>query len=147
MAIPIPIIDGVFNVGMKLIDRFFPDAAAADAAKLELLKMQQAGELAHLAADTDLAKGQLEINKVEAASQSLLVGGGRPAVIWICGFALGYAAILEPVGRFVAMVGFGYTGAFPVIDTDITLQVLFGLLGLGAYRTAERIKGVIPPQK
>lgn len=145
--VPLPIIDGVFNVGMKLIERFFPDPATADAAKLKLLEMQQAGELAQLAATTDLAKGQLEINKVEAGSQSLLVSGGRPAVIWICGFALGYAAILEPLARFVAMVAFGYTGEFPVIDTDITMQVLFGLLGLGAYRTAERIKGVIPPQK
>ena len=34
--VPLPIIDGVFSVGMKLIERFFPDPATADAAKLKL---------------------------------------------------------------------------------------------------------------
>lgn len=138
--VPIPVIDGVFKVGLKLIDRFFPDAAAADAAKLELLKMEQAGELAILAAETDLAKGQLEVNKVEAASSSVFVAGGRPFVLWVCGFALAYASILEPMGRFAAAVMFGYTGAFPVIDTTITLQVLLGLLGLGAMRSYDKKK-------
>ena len=38
--------------------------------------------------------------------------------------------------------GFGYAGDFPVIDTDITMQVLFGILGLGAYRSFEKSKGV-----
>ena len=32
----------------------------------------------------ELAKGQLEVNKVEAASQSMFVAGWRPAVGWVC---------------------------------------------------------------
>ena len=31
----------------------------------------------------ELAKGQLEVNKVEAASKSMFVAGWRPAVGWI----------------------------------------------------------------
>jgi Tfp pilus assembly protein PilX len=37
---------------------------------------------------------------------------------------------------------FTYVGAFPVIDTDITMQVLMGLLGLAGMRTFEKHKGV-----
>jgi hypothetical protein len=60
----------------------------------------------------------------------------------VCGFAFAYAAILEPVARFVAAVMFGYKGAFPAIDTALTIQVLFGILGLGAMRMREKEKGV-----
>ena len=134
-----PITAGIDLVS-KIIDRVIPDRAAADKAKAELLVMQTKGEL-------DQLTGQLEINKVEAGSQSTFVAGWRPFIGWICGCALAYAALLEPVMRFTAEVMFGYKGAFPVINTDITLQVLLGILGLGAYRTYERVQGVIPQQR
>lgn len=104
-------------------------------------------EKQELAAALTMIQGQLEINKVEAGSQSLFVAGWRPFIGWICGISLFYAALLEPLMRFVAKVAFSYTGEFPVIDHDITMQVLLGLLGLGAYRSYERVKGVIPPQR
>lgn len=131
----------IFEFGSKIIDKLFPDANSAAQAKIELFKLQQTGELAKLAAETDLVKGQLEINKVEAASESFFVAGGRPFVIWIGGFSLAYAAILEPLLRFVAAVGFGYTGTFPAINTDITLQILGGLLGIGAMRSYDKKNG------
>lgn len=125
-----------------LIDKIWPDPAKAAEAKLKLLELQQSGELKALEAETSLALGQLRINEEEAKSASVFVSGWRPAVGWVGALALGYAAILEPVGRFVAQVWFGYTGAFPVIDTAITMQLLFGILGLGGYRTFEKHKGV-----
>jgi len=128
----------VFDFGSKVLDKIFPDPQKAQEAKIELFKLQQSGELAQLAAETQLAQGQLDINKIEAASDSLFVSGGRPFVIWIGGFSLAYAAILEPMARFVAAVAFGYTGAFPAIDTTLTLQVLFGVLGLGALRSYDK---------
>ena len=135
------LLSGLFDVGKGLIERLFPDPAKAEAAKLELLKMQQSGELAELASATDLAKAQIGVNLEEAKNASMLVSGWRPMVGWVGAFALGYAAILEPFARFIAQVGFQYSGPFPVIDTDITMQVLFGILGLGGYRTIERVKG------
>ena len=104
-------------------------------------KERMAAELESYKAESDRMAGQVEVNKIEAASSSLFVAGGRPAVMWICAFALSYAALIEPVARFVAKVCFAYAGDFPVIDTDITLQVLLGLLGLGTLRTAEKFKG------
>lgn len=131
-------LSGIFSLGSKLIDRFFPDKAASDAAKLELLKMQQTGELANLAAETDLAKAQIGVDAVEAANESVFVSGGRPFVIWVGGFGFAYAAIIEPLLRFIAQVMYHYNGAFPAIDTMLTLQVLGGVLGLGALRSLDK---------
>ena len=105
-------------------------------------KERMAAELDAYKAESERMGGQVEINKIEAASPSLFVSGGRPFVVWVCAFALAYAAVIEPIARFVAMVSFAYAGPFPVIDTDLTMQVLLGLLGLGAYRSVEKIKGV-----
>jgi hypothetical protein len=69
-------------------------------------------------------------------------GYWRPFVGWICGFALAYAAIVDPFLSFIARVVFGYSGDFPALDTTITMQALFAILGLGGYRSFEKIKGV-----
>ena len=108
---------------------------------LKLLELQQSGELAKLAAETELAKGQLAINQAEAASPRLWVSGWRPFVGWVGGAGLAYASILEPIARFVATIQ-GYTGAFPALDTTITMQVLFALLGIGGMRSWDKYKGV-----
>ena len=105
-------------------------------------KERMTADLEAYKAETDRMQGQVETNKIEAASSSLFVSGARPAVMWICAFALAYASVIEPVARFVARVWFGYGGDFPVIDTDLTMQVLIGVLGLGAYRSFEKAKGV-----
>ena len=127
-------ITAIVTVGSQLITRLFPDPAQAAAANLELTKMQMSGELAQIT-------GQLDINKVEAASTSVFVSGWRPFVGWVCGLGLGYVAIVEPMARFIATM-VGYTGNFPVIDTTITMQVLMGMLGMGGLRTLDKIKGV-----
>lgn len=85
---------------------------------------------------------QTDINAKEAESSSIFVAGWRPFVGWICGTAFGYVGLVEPFLRFVATVVFNYTGTFPVIDTSLTMQVLFGLLGLGALRSLDKKNGV-----
>ena len=127
-------VTAIVTFGSQLITRLFPDPAQAAAANLELTKMQMSGELAQIT-------GQLDINKVEAASTSVFVSGWRPFVGWVCGLGLGYVAIVEPIARFIATM-VGYTGNFPVIDTTITMQVLMGMLGMGGLRTLDKIKGV-----
>ena len=134
------LLSGLFDLGKGLIDRLWPDPAQKAAAQLELLKMQQTGALAQLAAETDLAKLQIQTNIEEAKSTNWWVAGWRPAIGWVCGAGLAYAALIEPFARFTAKVWFGYTGDFPVIDTDLTLQILMGMLGLGAMRSVEKVK-------
>ena len=135
------LLSGIFDIGKNLIDRFFPDPAQKAAAALELARMQQNGELAQLAAETDLAKLQIQTNIEESKSTNWWVAGWRPAIGWVCGAGLAYAALIEPFARFAAKVWFGYTGDFPVIDTDLTLQILMGMLGLGVMRSVEKVKG------
>lgn len=131
----------LFDFGGKLIDKIFPYPQKAQEAKIELFKLQQNGELAQLAADTQLAKGQLDVNIEEAKSSNWFVAGWRPACGWVGAAGLAYSAILEPLARFVAAVGFGYAGVFPILDTTITMQILFGLLGLGAMRSYDKKNG------
>ena len=90
----------------------------------------------------ELAKGQLEINKAEAAHQSMFVAGWRPFVGWTCSVALCWHFVLAPVSIFIA----GYAGAtlpdLPKFDMNSLMTVLLGMLGLGGLRTYEKTKGV-----
>ena len=135
------VISGLFSAAQSLIERFFPDKEKQAAAQLELLKMQQNGDLAQLAAETDLAKLQVQVNLEEAKSTNWFVAGWRPFIGWTCGLGLLYVSIIEPLARFIAQVWFQYTGAFPFIDTNLTMQVLLGMLGLAAARTVEKVNG------
>jgi hypothetical protein len=128
-----------FTAGFDLIktglDKFFPDADT-----------ELKGKLAEAASEINnsyqLQLSQLEINKVEAGSTSLFVSGWRPAIGWVCGVSLLYAALVEPIARFIATVLFTYTGMFPIINTELTLQILLGLLGLAGMRSYEKSKGI-----
>jgi len=87
------------------------------------------------------AQQQSAINEKEADNPNLWVSGWRPAVGWVCGLSLAYSALVEPFMRFVSLVGFNYGGAFPAIDTNLTMQILLGLLGLGAMRSFDKKQG------
>ena len=132
----------VFDFGSKVLEKIFPDPAVAANAKIELFKLQQSGDLAQLASDTQITTAQIGVDTAEAANASVFVSGWRPFVGWIGGLGLAYAAIVEPIARFTASVAFNYHGAFPVLDTTITMQVLFGILGLGAMRSVDKYNGV-----
>lgn len=119
----------------SLIDKLFPDPAKAGEAKLKLMELQQSGALAELKSQTDLAQGQLAVNQVEAASPNIFVSGWRPFVGWVCGVSLCYEFLVRPVA-----IGMGW-GSFPDLDMGDLNTLLFGMLGLGALRTVEKVKG------
>ena len=121
------IINGVANAVDKFVET--PDEKAALALKKQALQMQR-----------DLA--QIDVNKVEAASSSLFVSGWRPAVGWICGFALGYHFILQPFLVFAVRIWLPDYPLPPPLDIMPLLTVLGGILGLGTMRMAEKMKGV-----
>ncbi|CAB4126081.1 Holin of 3TMs, for gene-transfer release [uncultured Caudovirales phage] len=122
------------GIGSKLIDRLWPDPAQADAAKLELLKLQQSGELAQMS-------GQLEINKTEAASSSLWVSGWRPSVGWVCSAACAWNWLGLPIARLVCEL-LGHPIALAPADLSEMLPVLIGLLGISSLRSLEKINKV-----
>ena len=132
--------DDAAAVALKLIDRVIPDPAAKAAAAMELQRMQQAGEFKQLEAELQMAQMQADVNKVEAGSADPFTSRWRPCVGYVCAAGLAYAAILEPCIRLFAVVS-GSDPHLPAVDTTLTLQLLFGLLGLGGMRSAEKIKG------
>jgi roadblock/LC7 domain-containing protein len=103
---------------------------------------EKKAELAIKAQEMELAlsTAQTRINEIEAGSSKLFVAAWRPMVGWICAAGLFYGTIGKPFIEFLARV-FGYQGAFPEIDADTLNTTLFGMLGLGVMRTAEKIKG------
>lgn len=134
-------ISAVLDIGGKLIDRLWPDPAQAASAKLELIKMQQSGELAKLTAETDLAKAQAATNTAEASNTNIFVSGWRPLIGWVCGMGLFSQFIVRPSAEFTAHI-LGKVIEYPSLDLGTLLTLLFGMLGLGALRTTEKLQGV-----
>jgi hypothetical protein len=92
-------------------------------------------EKQQLAAAVQLVQGQLEINKVEAASSSVFVSGWRPFIGWVCGTACAWNWIGLPILRM-------YVPDLTPANLTEMMPVLMGLLGLGALRTVEKINNV-----
>lgn len=107
-------------------------------------RAQLAHEIATMAENhaQEIALAQIAVNKAEAASGSVFVGGWRPFVGWTCGIALAYHFVGQPVILFAAaMLGFDLP-TLPEFDMASLLTVLMGMLGLGGLRTFEKFKGV-----
>lgn len=137
MALPIL---GILEIGARLLDKFIPDPQAKAEAQLKLLEMQQSGELQALAMDTQLMQGQIDINKIEAQSDSLFKSGWRPATGWMCVAGFGYQVLLAPIFGWITANLWGWNSP-PPIEIESLMTLLFALLGLGGYRTIEKIRG------
>ena len=127
-------VSALLDIGGKVIDRVWPDPIQAATAKLELIKLQQSGELAAMA-------GQLEINKVEAASASVFVSGWRPFIGWVCGAACAWNWIGLKIVLFAAAY-FEHPLNLAPADLSEMTPVLMGMLGIGGLRTIEKLNGV-----
>ena len=127
-------ISAALDLGNTLISRIFPDPAQASQAKLELLKLQQSGDLATMTAQTD-------INKEEAKSSSLFVSGWRPAIGWVCALALAYQYLIRPLSGTVASIFGIIIPPLPGLDDNLW-QLMMGMLGMGGLRTFEKVQGV-----
>lgn len=123
-----------------ILDKIFPDKTAAEAAKVRLVELAQQGELARLQADTQLATAQAETNKIEAGSTSLFVSGWRPACGWICVLTIGFKYIGGPLLSIICQAA-GHPIELPQIDVEDLWPLLLGMLGLGALRSVEKVKG------
>jgi hypothetical protein len=87
----------------------------------------------------EINKAQIEVNKIESASNSFFKSGWRPFVGWTCGIALCYHFVLQPFLMFL-FISFGKPMDLPVFDMSTLTTVLFGMLGLGGMRSFEKVK-------
>ena len=123
-----------------VLEKVLPDPQASAEAKIKLMELAQKGELAVLDAETKMALGQIEVNKVEAGTD-MFRGGWRPATGWACVFGLVYQFLLQPLLPWLVSVCGGSVPPLPPIDNETLMVLLTGMLGLGGLRTFERIKG------
>ena len=113
----------IFGVGgiTSVIDdilKMFPNAEQRAAAENKLTDL--VGQV---------AAAQSATNTAEAQTGNLFLAGWRPFIGWICGFGFLYS-VIQPLVHG------------PAIDTGALQAVLYGMLGLGTMRTAEKIGGV-----
>lgn len=86
---------------------------------------------------------QREINKIEAGSGSVFVAGWRPGLGWIGVVALASYYVPQHVMAAImwVKVAWGATTLppYPISMDDTIMQLIWGLLGLGAFRTFEKV--------
>jgi uncharacterized membrane protein (DUF106 family) len=122
-------LSAILDVGMKLVDKFFPDPEQKAKAQLELLQMQQNGELAQINADIAEQQELTKRQQADMASDSWLSKNIRPMTL---------IAILLGYFIFAMMSAFG-------IDTNtkyVELLGQWGMLIMSFYfggRTLEKI--------
>ena len=90
----------------------------------------------------ELAKGQLEINKVEAQHRSMFVAGWRPFLGWGLSFGMIWHFVLVPLITFICAFAGMDIPDLPFFDMESLMTVLLGMLGLGGLRSFEKAKGL-----
>lgn len=124
----------IFDFGTAVLNRVWPDANEAEKAKMAVF-------LAQLDAEAKAQQAQIAVNQAEAANQNWFVAGWRPACGWVCVLALAYQYTIYPLLLWLVAFWPNLTAPKPVVS-DILMELLFGLLGLGAMRSWEKWKGV-----
>jgi hypothetical protein len=110
-----------------LLDKFIEDKDQKNALAHEIATMSERHA-------QELMKGQLDVNKTEAAHKSLFVAGWRPSIGWVCSLGLLYNTIIATI--------LGIWVDLPEIDTTLLVPVMMGMLGLGAMRSYEKVNSV-----
>jgi hypothetical protein len=117
-----------------LLDKFIEDKDKKNQIAYELSTMAEKHA-------QELAKGQIEVNKAEAAHKSLFVAGWRPAIGWVCVLGMAGNFITIPITNMILEL-MGSSVTVPLIPTAEMMPILMGMLGLGAMRTVEKTKNV-----
>ena len=134
-------VSAVAGFATEVLKRVVDDPAQRDAMAIKLAELEANGQLAAMAAETNLMTAQAATNTAEAASASLFVAGWRPAVGWICATGLGVQYGLAPLLTWLAALA-GRPVAFPQLNMSDLFPLLFGMLGIGVMRSWEKGQGV-----
>lgn len=108
--------------------------------ELDLARVHIERELILLAKAVDT--GQIEINKIEAASTSWFIAGWRPAIGWMGGLALFYEYLIRPIYNAVSYLIDQDSYELPAADLEAIIGIVMAMLGIAGMRTVEKIKGV-----
>jgi len=126
-------LSSVLDFGKAVIERFIPDPKAKAEAIQKLADMQQSGDLAVMAQ-------QSNINAIEAASTNLFIAGWRPAVGWVCAAGLAVILVIGPLIAWGSALA-GRPIAQPAMPVELTMTLVTSMLGMAGMRTYEKLKG------
>ena len=124
------IAESVIGVAGKVLDKFVEDKD---------LKTKLSAELQSQLINLDALQAQTNLE--QAKHDSIFVAGARPAIMWICAFALGWQFILAPISSWIIITWYP-TVTLPMLETGELTSLVLALLGLGDMRTAEKWRGV-----
>ena len=85
--------------------------------------------------------GQLQLNTTEAQHRSLFVAGWRPAIGWVCAFAVAYQFVAHPLLTWIFLVSGASLPPLPAFDAFLW-ELMFGMLGIAGLRSVEKIRGI-----
>ena len=124
------IAESVIGVTGKILDKFVEDKD---------LKTKLDAELRTQLISLDALQAQTNIE--QAKHPSIFVSGSRPAIMWICAFALAWQYILAPITSWALVVWYPMI-TLPTLQTEELTGLIMALLGLGGMRSLEKTKGV-----
>ena len=124
------IAESVIGVAGKVLDKFVEDKD---------LKTKLDAELRSQLINLDTLQAQT--NMEQAKHASIFVAGARPAIMWICAFALAWQYILAPMASWGLAIWYPVV-TLPELGTEELTGLVMALLGLGAARSYEKSKGV-----
>lgn len=132
------LVGGILDIGKTLIGRLFPDPEQRAKAELELLAMQQNGEL-------EAAKIQMSAIIAEAQSTDPYTSRARPSFMYVFYILLLSLVVIAPfVGVFFPEqmeVFFNNVGkGFDAIPEEMWWTFTIGYLGYTGARTYEKRK-------
>lgn len=87
------------------------------------------------------AIAQTDINREEAKHPNWFVSGWRPFIGWTCGVALAFHYVASPFLVWLLSI-INVSTEVPSLDMGALMTLLFGMLGLGAYRSYEKKQGI-----
>jgi len=112
------------------LDKLFTSDDEREAAKLKLTEALQAPLM-----------GQIEVNKVEAASTSWFTSGWRPAIGWAGAIAMFYNFVFRDLLAYgLALYDQGILPP-PRLETGELFAMITGMLGLAGARSYDLAKG------
>lgn len=127
------LVDIAGGIAKNIANKYFPNEEERAKVELDIYKTLMSSDLA-----------QLEVNKVEAGHRSIFVAGWRPFIGWVCGAALAYQYLVLPLGIYLATIFSEKVATImlnaPKLD-DNMWQLLIGMLGMGALRSFDKMKG------
>lgn len=121
------------------LDRILPDPEAKAKAQAEAFELLTNGTFDDKAKQA-IAIAQADINKADAQSGNWFQSGWRPAIGWTCAGALFSQYIVKPWVQWACIVAGHPLPPLPGIDDNLW-QLMGGMLGLGAMRSFDKLKG------